>query len=90
MKQNINPGIPPHKIYSLLEEVGNEAYAARLMHGKFHSRHEGYAVLLEEVDELWDLIREKSPDPSKMRKEAIQVAAMAMRFALECCGEDSE
>jgi hypothetical protein len=45
----------------------------------FASPHEGYAVLLEEVDELK---REVWTDGSKdrMRAEAIQVAAMALRF----------
>ena len=48
----------------------------------FHSAHEGYAVLLEEVDELWDEIKgNKKPGAyERMRKEAIQVGAMALRF----------
>ena len=48
----------------------------------FHSAHEGYAVLREEVDELWDEIRgNKKPGAyERMRKEAIQVGAMALRF----------
>ena len=47
---------------------------------RFHSAHEGYAALLEEVDELWDEIKRQDRDASAMRKEAIQVGAMAMRF----------
>lgn len=45
------------------------------------SAHESYAVLLEEVDELWDAI--KANDLPHARKEAIQVAAMAIRFIIE-------
>lgn len=53
----------------------------------FNGPHEGYAVLLEEVDELWTEVKKKCADRSKerMRAEAIQVAAMAMRFVEECC-----
>lgn len=49
------------------------------------SAHEGYAVLLEEVDELWDHVRtkQKDRDLASMREEAIQVAAMAIRFAVD-------
>ena len=49
----------------------------------FHSYHEGYGVILEELDELWDEIKLQSPDRGRLRKEAIQVAAMAVRFIKE-------
>lgn len=55
----------------------------------FNSAHEGFGVLLEEVDELkahvW--MKQKNRDLVAMKKEAIQVAAMALRFALEVCDE---
>lgn len=57
----------------------------------FNSAHEGFAVLLEEVDELkahvWT--RQDKRDLQAMRKEAKQVAAMALRFMLEVCGEET-
>ena len=56
---------------------------------KFASAHEGYAVLLEEVDELWELVKVKQSkhDYTKMKAEAIQIAAMAMRFAIDVCNK---
>jgi len=52
-----------------------------------HSAHESFAILAEEVDELWDHVKTKQAKRKllEMRKEAIQVAAAAMRFALDCC-----
>lgn len=46
-----------------------------------HSAHEGFSVLREEVDELWETVRGLEGD---MRAEAVQVAAMAIRFIVEC------
>jgi NTP pyrophosphatase (non-canonical NTP hydrolase) len=50
--------------------------------GLFASAHEGYAVLKEEVDELWDEVKKKQGQRSQacLTKEAAQVAAMALRF----------
>lgn len=49
------------------------------------SPHEGFAILQEEVEELWEEIKKKPSERSveKMRKEATQVAAMAIRFMID-------
>ena len=48
----------------------------------YASEHEFYAVLKEEVDELWDEIKKKEElrDMAAMRKEAIQCTAVLIRF----------
>lgn len=73
-----------------LSDVENELIDAILDWPEFNSAHEGFAVLKEEVDELWDQVKinQKKRDLEKMRSEAIQVAAMALRFAIEVCNED--
>jgi hypothetical protein len=54
----------------------------------FNSNHEGYAVLLEEVRELENEVffgEKKNGDNHKnrLRQEAVQIAAMAVRFIQE-------
>lgn len=77
-------------IASVAAEASDEVRRARSMWGPFNSAHEGFAILLEEVDELkahvWT--NQKRRDLAAMRKEAIQVAAMALRFADEVCDEE--
>jgi len=73
---------PSQKLYLLGEEALVELERAICLFPPFHSAHEGYAVLAEEVDELWQEVKgHAGPErTAKMRKEAIQVAAMALRF----------
>jgi|SRR3990167_4828392 len=75
-----------------LVDVVNEYGKARAKYQPFHSAHEGYAVLLEEVDELWEWVRARSSNRSHeaMWQECIQIAAMAMAFATEVRNADGE
>ena len=72
----------------LAGEAASELERARSMFPAFNGPHEGYAVILEELDELWDEVKASKPgaDRAAMRKEAIQVAAMALRFVHDVCG----
>lgn len=70
----------------ILELVAEEVAFAISKYPTFNSAHEGYAIILEELDELWEVIKLKQETPNrdlKIRKEAIQVAAMAVRFLLD-------
>lgn len=66
-------------------EAARELERARALHGPMVSAHEGYAVLLEELDELWAEVKKREPDKARLRAEAIQVAAMALRFVMDVC-----
>lgn len=71
-------------------DVARELNTAILHWPTFNSAHEAHAVLAEEVDELWAHVKtnQKKRDLAAMRKEAVQVAAMAIRFAAEVCTEE--
>ena len=72
---------------AILSDLAMEYGKAIKVHGPMHGPHEGYAVILEELDELWDEIKASKPgsDRTAMRKEAIQVGAMALRFIADVC-----
>jgi NTP pyrophosphatase (non-canonical NTP hydrolase) len=67
------------------ELVKIEVEKARSKHKPINSVHEGYSVLLEEVDEFWEEVRKKTKerDPEHMLEELTQIGAMAQR-----CAED--
>lgn len=72
-----------------LEEICDQVMAevARAMqtYPPMNSPHEGHSVLLEEMKELevWVFRKPGARDPEEMRKEAIQLAAMAVRFIID-------
>lgn len=83
-----------------LLEVEAELEKARATHAPMNGHHEGYAVILEEVDELWEVCKmnthkfgselavrreQREQKRAAMRKEALQVAAMAVRFIEDVC-----
>lgn len=65
------------------ERVALELEAARHSHRNMYGPHEAYAVILEELDEFWDVVRRR--DHAAMRAamlhELVQVAAMCQRAA---------
>ena len=86
-----DPGEPLNDdLNDLLDDIRDEIRDATGKWPPFNSAHEAYAVLAEEVDELWDHVKtnQKRRDLPAMRKEAVQVAAMAIRFAREVCNEE--
>lgn len=61
-----------------LEVVLKELEQAEERFPEFRSLHEGYAIVLEEVEELWSEIKAKNRQEAY--HEAVQLAAMALRF----------
>ncbi len=71
------------KLDTVLHEVRQEVIKARSKHASMHSPHEGYAVLQEEADELWDEVKEDRGRAPSAMKEAVQVAAMGVRYVMD-------
>ncbi len=67
---------------NILQEIKDEYIIATSRFGAFHSAHEGYAVILEELEELKAEVfkHREERNLAAMRKECIQVATMACRF----------
>lgn len=73
--------------------AAHEEYCnARKKHPRMNSLHEGYAVLLEEVDELWEEVKKRSALRSRanMKTELIQIAAMAAALYAEVVTYDAD
>lgn len=81
------------EVYNVLDRVRDEFAEASRRYGPFRNAHEGYAVLLEEVDELWDAVKMRQSNTQRdtiIRREAIQVAAMAVRLVVDCAWNTEE
>lgn len=65
----------------LVEEIDREVLASDRHEKTFASLHEAYAVILEELDEVWDITKQKrkNRNADELRKEFVQVAAMAIK-----------
>lgn len=73
-----------------IADVLEELNRATKIHGPWPTAHHGYAVILEELDELWAEIKRKETERNNkaMRTEAIHVAATALRFIIEICDKE--
>lgn len=76
------------QIDSVLAEIRVEVQKALTKHAPIHSPHEGSSVIREEFEELWAHVMADTGRTSAARKEALQVAAMGIRYILELCGDN--
>lgn len=66
---------------NLAEDINEELGRASKHGSNFTSMHEAYGVILEELDEVWEITKLKKRDrnAAEIREELIQVAAMAIK-----------
>lgn len=70
-------------LIDIIAEVKKEVAKAAKQHPPYNSPHEGHSVIREELDELWDHVRADTGRSGAARKEAIQIAATAIRYAMD-------
>lgn len=70
-------------VKNALELVIAELNAVRREHPPMASAHEGYALILEELEELWEEVKMRQPVHERMRDEAVQLAAMSICFLID-------
>lgn len=77
--------IGPDGLVRAIGDVFDEAAGNMSRWRPYNSAHEVYGVLVEEVAEYFDEVRAKEErrDPEKMRRELIQIAAVAVRAVAE-------
>lgn len=68
-----------------ISRVAAEIARAREHHAPINSAHEGYAVILEELEEFWREVQRKRAerDPAAMLEELVQCATMCLRTAVD-------
>ena len=66
-----------HRAFELVEAEIVRAYG---LHGNPRwGRHEAWAIIKEELDEVWDAVKKDLP-MDDLQKELVQVAAMCIRY----------
>lgn len=63
----------------LLTDLFSELQKAEEKHFPIHSLHEASAVILEEYEEFWKLVRDQCSSVPEIYKELLQIAAMCIR-----------
>ena len=64
------------RVDNILTLLRAEIEKAVAKHPPMHSPHEGYSVILEELDELWDEVKADRGRNTDALLEALQTAAM--------------
>lgn len=71
---------------STIKAIESETKDAQAKYGNFNSTHESYAVLMEEVNEFWDIVQgnisygDEEWTKARMKSELTQIASIATRI----------
>jgi hypothetical protein len=82
-----DPVLDMEAVHEVMLVVEAQVIWASRRHPPMHSPHEGWAVIREELDELWEHVRADTGRSPEARAEAMQIAAMGVRYVLDLCAE---
>ena len=79
----------PEVTHAILE-IFEEYLRACEQYPPIQTPHEGYGIILEELGEVWDVIKRHAGRPANVERENMRyemkaVGAMALRFMLDLC-----
>ena len=77
------------KFSALAKAVNEELERGDRKYGPHPGPKRGFGALRAELNELATELEAEDWHPERVRKEALQVAAMAMKFLRDCCTEES-
>lgn len=83
-------GAPMTAEATIISQVVAELKRATDKHGPFPSCHHGHSVIMEELEELFDEIKANRGNLGPAQREAIQIAAVAIRYVRDLCGRDQQ
>jgi len=66
------------------KDIKDEVKKAEKKFPDYNSYHEGFAIINEEVDELWDNVKRKNVSIKEHYDEAKQIACTAIRYMKMC------
>lgn len=78
------------RIHQIAMEIAAEVCRAERKHPPLNSPHEAWSVIFEELEELREHVRADTGRSAEARKEAIQVAAMGLRYVFNLIPSDPE
>jgi hypothetical protein len=71
--------IPNEDWEFIIDLIKDEVFKSREKHGKIKSPHEGFALIKEELDELWNNVKSNISDLI----EPLQIAALAISYIFD-------
>jgi hypothetical protein len=69
---------------NIRKDIEDEIKKAEFKFPEYTSYHEGFAIINEEVDELWDNVKSKNASIKEHYDEAKQIACTAIRYMKMC------